>query len=80
MTKVYEFSEFGRDDLIYNFATLTSEEIEDKQKKYEIFQAEKEAEKIAAAKAKAEKAKLDAAKKAVETPKKENDKPESKSE
>lgn len=80
MTKVYEFSEFGRDDLIYNFATLTSDEIEDKQKKYEIFQAEKEAEKIAAAKAKAEKAKLDAAKKEQDTPKKENDKPESKSE
>ena len=73
MTKVYEFSEFERDDLIYNFATLTQEEIEDKKKKYEVFMAEKEAAKLAAAKAKAEKAKLDAEKK-------QNDKPESKSE
>lgn len=73
MTKVYEFSEFERNDLVYNFATLNSTDVEDKQKRYEEFMVQKEAEKIAAAKAKAEKAKLDAAKK-------ENDKPESKSE
>jgi NADH-quinone oxidoreductase subunit I len=73
MTKVYEFSEFERSDLMYNFATLNSSEVEDKQKKYEVFMAEKEAAKIAAAKAKAEKAKLDAAKK-------NDDKPESKPE
>ncbi len=73
MTKVYEFSEFERNDLIYNFATLNNDDVKDKQQKYEQFMAQKEAEKLAAAKAKAEKAKLDAAKK-------ENDKPESKPE
>ena len=66
MTKVYEFSEFDRNDLLYRFATLTPSEIEDKQKKFEEFTAAKEAEKLAAAKAKAEKAKLDAAKKVDE--------------
>jgi NADH-quinone oxidoreductase subunit I len=60
MTKVYEYSEFGRDDLIYNFATLTQDEIEEKKQKYETFMAEKEAAKLAAAKAKAEKAKKEA--------------------
>ena len=73
MTKVYEFSEFERNDLIYNFATLNNADIQDKQQKYEQFMAQKEAKKLADAKAKAEKAKLEAAKK-------ENDKPESKSE
>lgn len=63
MTKVYEFSEFERTDLVYNFATLTNEEILDKQKRFEEFTAQKEAEKLAAAKAKAEKAKQEAAKK-----------------
>ena len=74
MTKVYEFSEFERDDLIYNFATLSNAEIEDKQKKFDVFMVEKEAAKAAAAKAKAEKARLDAEKK------KNDDKPESKPE
>ncbi|MCB0753753.1 MAG: NADH-quinone oxidoreductase subunit I [Ignavibacteriae bacterium] len=68
MTKVYEFSEFERNDLIYKFAVLTPEEITDKTKKYDEFQAAKEAEKLAAAKAKAEKAKQDAAKKADDNP------------
>jgi NADH-quinone oxidoreductase subunit I len=57
MTKVYEFSEFDRNDLVYSFATLTTPEIEDKKKKFEEFNAAKEAEKLAAAKAKAEKEK-----------------------
>ncbi len=77
MTKVYEFSEFDRNDLIYNFATLNSDEIAEKQQKFDVFLAEKEAAKLAAAKAKAEKAKADAEAKAE---KKENDKPESKPE
>ncbi|MCB0747067.1 MAG: NADH-quinone oxidoreductase subunit I [Ignavibacteriales bacterium] len=68
MTKVYEFSEFERNDLIYKFAVLTPEEITDKTQKYDEFQAAKEAEKLAAAKAKAEKAKQDAAKKADDNP------------
>ena len=74
MTKVYEFAEFERDDLIYNFATLSNSDIEDKQKKFDVFMVEKEAAKAAAAKVKAEKAKLDAEKK------KNDDKPESKPE
>lgn len=56
MTKVYEFSEFDRNDLLYRFATLTPQEIQEKQKKYDEFMAEKEAAKLAADKAKAEKA------------------------
>lgn len=66
MTKVYEFSEFDRNDLLYRFATLTPQEIQEKQKKYDEFMAEKEAAKLAAEKAKAEKV-LQA--KAVEKPK-----------
>ena len=54
MTDVYEFSEFDRDDLNYNFASLTDTEVKEKKGNFEKFQAEKEAQKIAAAKAKAE--------------------------
>ncbi len=54
MTDVYEFSEFERDNLIYNFATLTNEEAEVKKANYEKMMAEKQAKKEAAAKAKAE--------------------------
>ncbi len=81
MTKVYEFSEFDRNDLVYNFATLTNNQIKEKRNKFEQFQAEKEAAKVAAAKAKAAKAK--AAKEAAAkeaSNKKSEDKPESKSE
>ena len=54
MTDVYEYSEFDRDNLVYNYAYLTQEEISIKQLNFEKFQAEKEAQKVAAAKAKAE--------------------------
>lgn len=54
MTDVYEFSEFERENLVYNFATLTNEEAEEKKANYEKMMAEKEAKKEAAAKAKAE--------------------------
>ena len=54
MTDVYEFSEFKRDDLIYNYATLSSDEVEEKKINFEKFQEEKAAKKAAAAKAKAE--------------------------
>ncbi|HET56203.1 MAG TPA: NADH-quinone oxidoreductase subunit I [Ignavibacteria bacterium] len=54
MTDVYEFAEFERNNLIYNFATLTAEEAEEKKVNYEKMMAEKEAQKAAAAKAKAE--------------------------
>lgn len=54
MTDVYEFAEFERNNLIFNFATLTAEEAEEKKANYEKMMAEKEAHKAAAAKAKAE--------------------------
>jgi len=54
MTDVYEFSEYKRENLIYQFHVLTPEEIEEKKEKFDVFQAEKEAAKLAAAKAKAE--------------------------
>jgi len=54
MTNVYEYSEFERDNLIYKFATLTSEEAVEKKANLEKFNAEKEAQKAAAAKAKEE--------------------------
>ncbi len=54
MTDVYEFSEFKRNELIYNFSTMQPGEVEEKKDNFEKFQAEKEAQKAAAAKAKAE--------------------------
>ncbi len=54
MTDVYEFSEFEREDLIYKFATLTDTEVAEKKENFEKMQAEKEAQKAAAAKAKEE--------------------------
>ena len=47
MTDVYEFSEFYREDLIYDFATLTPEEREQKKLNYQKYEAEKAAEKLA---------------------------------
>jgi NADH-quinone oxidoreductase subunit I len=54
MTDVYEFSEFERDNLIYDFVTLTPDEREEKKKNYDEFMIKKEAEKAEAAKKKAE--------------------------
>jgi len=57
MTDVYEFAEFEREDLLYKFATLTPAQAEEKKNNFDVFQAEKEAAKVAAAeKAAAEKA------------------------
>ena len=77
MTDVYEFSEFDRDALIYKFANLTDIEIAEKQENFEKFQVEKEAQKLAAAKAKAEAA---AKKKAEEGEKKEEENSENEKE
>jgi len=55
MTDVYEFSEYNRNNLVYNFVTLTSQEIEEKKLNYEKFEAEKAAQKAAAASKAAEK-------------------------
>ncbi len=54
MTDVYEFSEFKRENLLYDFATLLPEERIQKKKNLEEFQVKKEAEKAAAAKKAAE--------------------------
>lgn len=47
MTDVYEFSEFERKDLVYDYVTLTREEREQKKLNYKKFEAEKAAEKVA---------------------------------
>ena len=50
MTDVYEFSEFKRDNLIYDYVTLSPEEREQKKINFEGFQKQKEIEKAEAAK------------------------------
>jgi NADH-quinone oxidoreductase subunit I len=61
MTKVYEFSEFERENLLYNFSGLSLSEIKEKEENYKTFMEKKAAEKAAKAKAAAEaKAKQDA--------------------
>ena len=49
MTDVYEFSEYERDNFIYDFVTLTPEEREQKKINYQKFEEEKAAKKAAAA-------------------------------
>lgn len=49
MTDVYEFSEFNRENLIYNYATLTSAEIADIKAKAAANEKEQAAKKAAAA-------------------------------
>jgi NADH-quinone oxidoreductase subunit I len=55
MTDVYEFSEFKRDNLVYDYATLSPEERVQKKLNYEKFEVEKAAQKAAAAAAAAAK-------------------------
>lgn len=47
MTDFYEFTEFERENLIYNFVTLTKEEVNQKKENYTKFEAEKAAQKAA---------------------------------
>ncbi|GBD86645.1 NAD(P)H-quinone oxidoreductase subunit I [bacterium BMS3Abin03] len=56
MTDVYEFSEYERENLIFDFVTLTPDERQEKKKNYEEFLIKKEAEKAEAARKKAEEA------------------------
>jgi NADH-quinone oxidoreductase subunit I len=49
MTDTYEFAEYERSNLIYNFSILTSEESEKKKVNFARFEAEKAAEKAAKA-------------------------------
>ena len=53
MTDVYEFSEYERENLVYHYATLSPEESEIKKQNYAKLEAEKAAQKAAAAEAKA---------------------------
>ncbi len=41
MTDIYEFTEFERSDLVFNFANLTKAEVEEKKANFEKMQAEK---------------------------------------
>jgi formate hydrogenlyase subunit 6/NADH:ubiquinone oxidoreductase subunit I len=54
MTDVFEFSEYDRNKLIYEFTDMTPEQIIEKKEKLEAFNKEQEEKKAAAAKAKAE--------------------------
>jgi NADH-quinone oxidoreductase subunit I len=49
MTDVYEFSEFDRHNLLYNFSTMTPAEVDEAKQKFEKWQADKAAQKAAAA-------------------------------
>ncbi len=60
MTDVYEFSEFERSSLIYNFATMTPAEVDQAKSKLAAYDKEQAAKKAAAAAA-AAKAKAEAA-------------------
>ena len=60
MTDVYEFSEYERGNLLYNYITLTPQEVEEKKDNFAKFEAEKAAQKAAAA-AEAAKKKAEAA-------------------
>lgn len=80
MTNVYEFSEFERNDLVYSFAALNENEIEEKRANYNKFMEEKEAAKLAAAKAKAEAAAKKAEEEKANANNKTDDKPENKTE
>jgi len=50
MTDEYEFTKLEREDLLYKFATLTPEEVEQKKDNFQKFEAEKAAAKAAAPK------------------------------
>lgn len=69
MTDVYEYSEIKRENLLYDFVTLTPEEREEKKNNYAKFEAEKAAQKLAAAAApKPEAPKAEAVKPAAPKP------------
>jgi formate hydrogenlyase subunit 6/NADH:ubiquinone oxidoreductase subunit I len=78
MTDVYEFSEYDRNKLVYDFVTLTQQEIEEKKDNFAKMEAEKAAQKAAAAAEKAAAAAKAAAEKAAAP--KADPKPEPKSE
>ncbi|MFA6542093.1 MAG: NADH-quinone oxidoreductase subunit I [Bacteroidota bacterium] len=67
MTDVYEFSEFDRHNLIYNFTTMTPADVESARAKVKVYDQEQAAKKAAAA-AQAAAAKAAAAQAAQQTP------------
>jgi len=67
MTDVYEFSEFDRSSLIYNFATMTPADVDQAKAKLAAYDKEQAAKKAAAAAA-AAKAKAEAAPSATPAP------------
>jgi NADH-quinone oxidoreductase subunit I len=68
MTDVFEFSEYNRENFIYEFTDMTTEQIAEKKVKLDAYQKEQDEKKAAAAKAAAEKKAADA-KAAAEAPK-----------
>jgi NADH-quinone oxidoreductase chain I len=52
MTDVYEFSEFDRHNLIYNYSAMTPDQVEDVKEKYSQWEKDQAAKKAAAAAAK----------------------------
>ncbi len=68
MTDVFEFSEYKRENLIYEFTDMTPEQIVEKKAKLVVYQKEQDEKKAAAAKAAAEKKAADE-KAASEAPK-----------
>jgi len=60
MTDVFEFSEYKRENLIYEFTDMTTEQTAEKKAKLEVYTKEQDEKKAAAAKAAAEKKAADA--------------------
>jgi hypothetical protein len=54
MTDVFEFTEYERGKLVYEFTDMTPEQVIEKKQKLEQYQKEQEEKKAAAAKAAAE--------------------------
>ena len=52
MTDVFEFSEYNRNDLVYQFSLMTPEQVAGKRAEVDAYQLEQEAKKAAAAEAK----------------------------
>ncbi|HEX2869242.1 MAG TPA: NADH-quinone oxidoreductase subunit I [Ignavibacteriales bacterium] len=69
MTDVYEFSEYERSNLLYQFSTLTEDEVSQKKENFAKMEAEKAAQKAAAAAAPKAAAKPAPAPAAAEAPK-----------
>jgi len=45
MTKAFEFTEYHRNDLLYHFSTMTTEEVSAKRSEVDVYNKEQEAKK-----------------------------------